>query len=117
VIANSSRDGGRPPYGERVALDIHVTSRGIEHAAVYLDDHLLSTFTKLRGSIADTDVASPGFSAFGNAVFGGAYADAQRASELLLDEAIEAIQDCHDTLMVCARNWRVAEDKNIVRYQ
>jgi hypothetical protein len=100
-----------------MALDVHVTSRGIEHVASRVGEELLPIFTNLRAAVDDTSVPAPAFSASGNLVFADVYRDTQRMAADVLDDAVDVIRGWQDTLMVTARNWRVAEDMSIVRYQ
>ncbi|MFG3435859.1 hypothetical protein ACGF0J_01325 [Nonomuraea sp. NPDC047897] len=80
-------------------------------------EELLPIFTNLRAAVDDTSVPAPAFSASGNLVFADVYRDTQRMAADVLDDAVDVIRGWQDTLMVTARNWRVAEDMSIVRYQ
>ncbi|MEU0565507.1 hypothetical protein ABZ297_08965 [Nonomuraea sp. NPDC005983] len=92
-------------------------SAGIEHSAERIKNDLRPIFTGLCDAMPDTDIPDPGFGPVGNRVLANTYHETQQMALDLLNEAIEVIDSWEDLLKLAAKNWRVAEDKGIVRYE
>ena len=100
-----------------MSQEIHVTSQGIGSLIKRLDTDLTPLFTGLRDGLSATDIPAPGFGQVGDLILGGEYHSMQVVARDILQGVVDVIDDWQATLGVAAKNWRTAEDANIVRYQ
>jgi hypothetical protein len=98
--------------------EIHITSTTIAKTRERVESELKTGMIGfVKGLIPLTAVDGLGFGLLGNLIIGSTYDGIRARAEGLMTDAEDALDGWGKALTVGERNWRAAEDANIIQYR
>ncbi|MFG1703417.1 hypothetical protein ACFLIM_09495 [Nonomuraea sp. M3C6] len=98
--------------------EIHITSDGIASTRRRVERELKDEMIGfVRSLVPLTALGGLGFGVIGNQIIGSTYEGIMEQADGLLGDAQGALDGWDGALAICQRNWRAAEDHNIVQYR